>query len=587
MARRWRPLTFDAVVGQAPIVRTLQNALARDRIAHAYLFAGPRGVGKTSTARLLAMGLGCERAGTAGPVPCATCEPCREVIIGRALDVIEVDGASNRGIDEVRALRDNARYAPARGRRKVYIIDEVHMLTEPAFNALLKTLEEPPAHIVFVLATTEPRRLPATIVSRCQRFDFRPVGLGEIRAGLERILEEERASLGGGVDRDALTLIARAADGSLRDALSLLETALAFGEGHVTAEGVRQLLGSGGAEAAWGLSEALVRRTAAEALARIESAAQEGHDLGLLCQDAMEVLRRALLARVAPGVAADLTAEDAARLELLHAGGPEELLLLVKGLLDAEAEMRRSPHPRVDLEVAAVRLCHRPRPEAIETLLERLEQAEAQLRGYAPAESSAPAQADLLGGAPDPMPYRAAPPLAPPERVPAPRRGDAAKAPAAPGGAAAAPPSPRAAAPPKPAPPSAHETTWQRIVAEITRVRPTLGRMLADAVVDSEDGDQITVSLPNGNAFTQDQVRNRSNRELLLETAGRVCPGIRDIVFATPTPTAGGGASVAAHPLVQAAVELFDGEVTTIRPAGSPRRRVELRDAWPETGEAT
>jgi DNA polymerase-3 subunit gamma/tau len=243
LARRWRPLTFEAVVGQAPIVRTLRNALAQGRIAHAYLFAGPRGVGKTTTARLLAMGLNCE-GGPGGGGPCAQCEPCREVASGRALDVIEIDGASNRGIDEVRALRDNARYAPARGRRKVYIIDEVHMLTEPAFNALLKILEEPPAHVAFVLATTEARRLPATILSRCQRFDFRPIAGTEISEALQRILAEERMPADA-VEPDALRLLARAADGSLRDALSLLDTALAYGEGRVSARTVEELLGSG------------------------------------------------------------------------------------------------------------------------------------------------------------------------------------------------------------------------------------------------------------------------------------------------------------------------------------------------------
>ena len=249
LARRWRPLTFDAVVGQAPIVRTLRNALAQERIAHAYLFAGPRGVGKTTTARLLAMGLNCEGPRAGGAVPCATCEPCREVAAGRALDVIEIDGASNRGIDEVRTLRENTRYAPARGRRKVYIIDEVHMLTEPAFNALLKTLEEPPAHVVFVLATTEARRLPPTILSRCQRFDFRPIAGTEIVEALRRILEKEKGPADV-VEPDALRLLARAADGSLRDALSLLDTALAYGEGQVGVRTVEELLGSGGAEAA-------------------------------------------------------------------------------------------------------------------------------------------------------------------------------------------------------------------------------------------------------------------------------------------------------------------------------------------------
>src|SRR5262245_25431601 len=336
LARRWRPLTFDAVVGQAPIVRTLQNALAQGRIAHAYLFAGPRGVGKTTTARLLAMGLSCE--GRPGqPVPCAACEPCREVAAGRALDVLEIDGASNRGIDEVRTLRENARYAPARGRRKVYIIDEVHMLTEPAFNALLKTLEEPPAHVVFVLATTEARRLPPTILSRCQRFDFRPIAGVEIVEALRRILAEESVPADA-VEPDALRLLARAADGSLRDALSLLDTALAYGEGRVGTRTVEELLGSGGAEAAWGLASALVGRTIAAALQGIADAAAGGLDLALLCEEAMEVLRRALLVAVTGTAGADATQDETARLTALGSAvgaGTPDLLLLLRGLLDA------------------------------------------------------------------------------------------------------------------------------------------------------------------------------------------------------------------------------------------------------------
>jgi DNA polymerase-3 subunit gamma/tau len=593
LARRWRPLTFDAVVGQGPIVRTLQNALARDRIAHAYLFAGPRGVGKTTMARLLAMGLGCEGAGTPGPVPCAACGPCREVIGGRAFDVIEIDGASNRGIDEVRALRENARYAPARGRRKVYIIDEVHMLTEPAFNALLKTLEEPPAHVVFVLATTEPRRLPATVLSRCQRFDFRPISAGEIRAGLQRILDEERGERAdAAVEPEALAVVAAAADGSLRDALSLLDTALAYGQGAVTARAVRELLGSAGAEAAWELAAALVRRDAPAALGQIGTTASEGLDLALLCQDAMEVLRRALLRGVGAGGSPEGAPDEAERVTRLGHVGPEDLLLLVRGLLDAEAEMRRSPHPRVDLEVAVVRLCHRPEPQAIETVLERLERAEAHLRGYGPAEPAAPVQGDLLDAPPDPRSSSASA-AGPGSGAPRPASrggpargggvpavsGAASSAPMAPGSTAA---TPTAVASP---PPAARDldAAWRQIVTEVTRVRPTLGHLLAGAVVVSNEGGRLTVALPNGNAFTQDQVRNRANRELLIEAAQRIWPGIEDVVVAGAPPAGSPGADALSHPAVQATIELFDGEVTAVRPAG-PRGRVEPREAPAESG---
>jgi DNA polymerase-3 subunit gamma/tau len=587
LARRWRPLTFDAVVGQAPLVRTLRNALARQRIAHAYLFAGPRGVGKTTTARLLAMGLNCERAGGDAPVPCAECAACREIVAGRALDVIEIDGASNRGIDEIRVLRENVQYAPARSRRKVYIIDEVHMLTGPAFNALLKTLEEPPAHVVFVLATTEPRALPATILSRCQRFDFRPIPAAEIANGLRRILEEEAGK--GGVEistePDALTLIARAAEGSLRDALSLLDTALAYGEGRVTPQAVRELLGSGGEEAAWGLAEALVGRDAAAALRRIDQAAAEGHDLGLLGQDALELLRRALLTATLGAPPSDATPEEGERLGRLATRGAEELILLLKGLVEAEAEMRKSPLPRVDLEIAAVRLCHRPDAQAIEGVLERLERAEALLRGYgpAPAVTAPPRQGDLLAAPTTaPEPSRSAPSAAPAARPAAPRE--------APRGTLAATVERRPAAPPAPAPPAeaaGYAAVWSRIVDEIMRVKPLMGHELQDAALVSDEAGRLTVSVPNGHSFIHEMLKGY--RQHVLDAARRVRPDVREVHF-----TAGGGVPevggpATSHPAVQAAVELFDGEVTSVRPAarGERRETAESGPTSPENGEHT
>jgi DNA polymerase-3 subunit gamma/tau len=564
LARRWRPITFDAVVGQAPIVRTLRNALAGERIAHAYLFAGPRGVGKTTTARLLAMGLNCERAGAGGAVPCATCEPCREVAAGRALDVIEIDGASNRGIDEVRTLRENARYAPARGRRKVYIIDEVHMLTEPAFNALLKTLEEPPAHVVFVLATTEARRLPPTILSRCQRFDFRPIAGAEIEEALRRILGEEKVPAEA-VEPDALRLLARAADGSLRDALSLLDTALAYGEGRVSARTVEELLGSGGVEAAWALAGALVGRAAPAALQRIADASASGLDLALLCQETMELLRRALLVTVTGTAGPDVTQDETARLRTLGPDGgaaEADLLLLLRGLLDAETEMRRSPHPRVDLEIAAVRLCQRPEAVPIETVLERLEQAEARLRGYGgPTAGAGPVQSDLLGGPAEPALARPVAVARPVDRAPAPPARGAGREPV-PGprdvAGAGSPPAARSAV-----------TAWAAIVAEVIRLRPTLGHLLAEGVVVGEEDGRLTVAVPNGSAFAHDQLRRTENKELVLEAARRLQPGLRDIVFTTGG--APGGVPAGTHPLVQAAIDLFEGEITQVRAAPGPR----------------
>ena len=237
LARKWRPQTFEEVVGQEPITRTLQNALAQGRVAHAFLFSGPRGVGKTSVARILAKALNC----VAGPTPHPdnTCEVCREITNGSSLDVLEIDGASNRGIDEVRDLREKIKYLPSQGKYRVYIIDEVHMLTKEAFNALLKTLEEPPAHAVFILATTDPHKVPVTILSRCQRYDFRRIPTGMIQEYLGKLAAQE----GWHIDPEGLALVARAAEGGLRDAQGFLDQVVTFGGEGVTAAEIARILG--------------------------------------------------------------------------------------------------------------------------------------------------------------------------------------------------------------------------------------------------------------------------------------------------------------------------------------------------------
>ncbi|MDH7571083.1 MAG: DNA polymerase III subunit gamma/tau, partial [Armatimonadota bacterium] len=236
--RKYRPQRFGDLVGQEQITRILQNALESGRVAHAYLFCGPRGTGKTTTARLLAKALNCEKGPTRDP--CNVCVPCQRIAAGSALDVIEIDAASNRGIDDIRELRDKVKYTPAEARYKVYVIDECHMLTTEAFNALLKTLEEPPPHVLFVLATTDPQKVPATILSRCQRLDFRRGAVNDLVARLAVVAKGEGLQ----VDEEALLLIARAGDGSWRDAISVLEQVVAFGNGRITAEAVRSILGS-------------------------------------------------------------------------------------------------------------------------------------------------------------------------------------------------------------------------------------------------------------------------------------------------------------------------------------------------------
>src|SRR5919199_1521569 len=271
--RKWRPRTFDAVAGQEPVVRTLRRAIETDRVAHAYLFSGPRGTGKTSTAKVLAMGLNCAKGPT--PEPDGRCESCRTIINNSSMDVLEMDAASNRGIDEIRDLRDKVNLAPTQGRMKVYIIDEVHMLTTEAFNALLKMLEEPPEHVIFILATTEKHKVLPTIVSRCQSFDFRRPGVMLLAQKLREIAEAEGIE----AEPEALKIMAREGRGSFRDAEGLLDQLASFADGPITAARVRELLGSIGSEVLIETTDALYERRAADAPPVVDKLQNEGKDL--------------------------------------------------------------------------------------------------------------------------------------------------------------------------------------------------------------------------------------------------------------------------------------------------------------------
>src|SRR5262245_59538115 len=407
LARKWRPAAFDAVVGQEPITRTLRNALLSGRVAHAYLFTGPRGVGKTTTARLLAKALCCPVRDDAEA--CGTCPSCQDFVSGAPVDVMEIDAASNTGIDDIRTLRENVKYAPARGRFKVYIIDEVHMLSGAAFNAFLKTLEEPPAHVVFILATTEPKRIPATVLSRCQRFDFKPIPPELLTDSLTEILTREQVSF----EPAALPMLVRAAEGSLRDALSLLDTAIAYGEGRLDEAGVAHLLGSSSPVHVRGFVAALVGRDGGAALEAIDRAALAGEDLLLLCREVIETVRRLLVLKVNPsGAFADLAPAETESLKSAGAAvTPDELIYLLRAFLEADTEMRRSPHPRVELEVAAVRATQRPEPQAMDVLLSKVEEALGRLR-------SSPAPATGGGGGARPAVVQEN--LLAPQREPAP-----------------------------------------------------------------------------------------------------------------------------------------------------------------------
>jgi DNA polymerase-3 subunit gamma/tau len=354
-ARKYRPGTFDDVIGQPHVVQTLMNAVSTKRIAHAYLFSGTRGVGKTTVARILAKALNCEQ----GPTdrPCNTCVNCQEITQGISVDVIEIDGASNTSVDDVREIRENVKFTPFRGHYRVYIIDEVHMLSNSAFNALLKTLEEPPAHVVFIFATTEVHKIPATILSRCQHYNFRRIARTEIVEHLRAVAQLDQLR----IEDRSLTALARASEGSMRDALSLLDQAIAFGGKTINHTDLEVLLGSVPQELVQGLIKALLTQDSPAALRILASALDQGHDLRAFCAETVETLRNLLVAAVVPVAAGlrgliEVSEEDLKQLTM-DAGvlTPEQLQELLTIFTQAEDSLRLSAHPRFVIEAAAIR----------------------------------------------------------------------------------------------------------------------------------------------------------------------------------------------------------------------------------------
>lgn len=381
--RRWRPQNFDTLVGQQPVKQALTNALTSGRIAHAYLFAGPRGTGKTSTARILAKALNCEYGPT--PNPCGECDNCRRIAEGSSMDVFEIDAASNRGIDEIKALRDQLAFTPVDCRYKVYIIDEVHMLTTEAFNALLKTLEEPPSHVIFILATTDPHKIPATIHSRCQRFDFRRVTVEEIVQHLAMVAQ------GSGLeaDEDALRLIAIQSEGGMRDALSLLDQCGVMAK-KITAVTVREVLGIVGREALRALVEAIGHQDVPLALSQLAALLEQGKDVRQIVTELIEYLRALLLFKAVPQYNEVYLTDTASNLESLAALYTSDRIMASEERLHAAlVELRGTMRPRITAELCLLDLCRRE-GSALASLTARVESLERQLTSGAAAAQAVP-----------------------------------------------------------------------------------------------------------------------------------------------------------------------------------------------------
>ena len=391
IARKWRPQTFADLVGQTHVTETLQNAIRNNRVAHAYIFSGARGVGKTTAARILAKALNCVHGPT--PEPCGVCDSCKEIASGTSLDVIEIDAASNRGIDQIRELREMVRYAPAAARHKVVILDEAHMLTGEASNALLKTLEEPPDRVIFVMATTQPEDLEDTIRSRSQHFHFRALTFGEITDRLKFIAEKESLQ----IDDGALSVIARMAEGSMRDALSLLEQARAYCGDEIHDKEVRELLGVVPEDALQELVEAIAEQSADRALGLVHRFQREGRNLQHFCREAIRHIRNLLIARVCGADSELIAATPEQRPGIAKAAalfGEEDLTRYFQILLQTDDDVRRKMDPRVHLEMGLLRLVNAARLAPLEELLAEVSgSATSRPGGGSAAKSFTPATA--------------------------------------------------------------------------------------------------------------------------------------------------------------------------------------------------
>ena len=379
LARKWRPQTFADLVGQQHIAVTLQNAIMQNRVAHAFLFTGSRGVGKTSSARIFAKALNCEHAPC--EEPCNACQSCREITEGRSLDVVEIDGASNRGINEIREVLEAVRYAPSRDRYKIYIIDEVHMLTTEAFNALLKTLEEPPAHVVFIFATTDPNKIPVTILSRCQRYDFKRISNEDLFAHLSSIAHAEQIDF----EPSALRLIARTARGGVRDALSAMDQVIAFAPPPITGDRAAEVLGVATRETLTAMVKAILDQDVAKAIACIGRVEHYGQNLALFANDLLEFLRDATVVAAAPQSDIPTELSPAERAEIrswLTQASIDRFQRLFHIWYQTTDSLSKNLSPRLALEMAAIRMCQVETVVPLDNILERLDVITQALSGH-------------------------------------------------------------------------------------------------------------------------------------------------------------------------------------------------------------
>ena len=586
LALKWRPKVFDEVVGQETVTRTLRNAIEQDRAAHAFLFSGVRGVGKTTTARILAKALNCANGPT--PNPCGECSSCLEIASSTSLDVLEIDGASNNGVEQVREIIEASRYAPSRDRFKIYIIDEVHMLTTPAFNALLKTLEEPPPRVKFIFATTEYHKIPDTILSRCQQFEFRTVPSAIIAEQLRTIAQHEGIEIGGA----AVSQIARAAEGSLRDALSALDQVLAAVGTKIEEKDVAELLGLIDHEVLARAARAIMDRETGTILSIVDELVRGGRDLRSFARGLIQYFRDLLVVRAAPDSPEliELAGDREELAELSSQLSEDDLIRSIDLLTQVEGALRWAPEPRFHLEVALMKLSQLRELVSFEDLLARFE---------ALASGSAPPPPGTSGS-----PKRAAPRLAPRKAAAPTARPKAHSKPAAPTATAPAtetPVTPETSGPSTPAPTEPPKTAndeplelVDRIMERVRSASPKLSALLSHHNGVSLDGDCLHIGFEEDQKFFQEQLQDEDMRHL-LEEAASACAGrpLRvEIALSDrkkesppePPPPSQEALEekVLKEPLVRSFLETFQGEIEEIKPLdrapSAPKQKTQQSD---------
>lgn len=544
LARKYRPQTFDRVIEQDHVTRTLSNAISANRVAHAVLFAGPRGTGKTTVARILAKAMNCKEGPT--PDPCNQCRSCREITSGSAVDVFEIDGASNNSVDQVRELRDHIKYMPAHSPYKIYIIDEVHMLSMQAFNALLKTLEEPPRHVMFIFATTEPQKIPITILSRCQRHDFRRIGLKSMMAQMASICQQE----GFKIPEESLVLIAREATGSMRDALSLLDQVLSCFKGSVSHDQVLEILGVIDRKYLFDLCGAILQEDIAGILDALDNCYHRGHDLKKLYANILENFRNLLIVKMGQHVdkLVDLPDDELTQMADQIRDVPLAVLnQIFDHLFREEAAVRLSSHPKLALEMAFIRLNQLKAVLPIDVLIDKLDLLKQEIQSASgenagqqkPAAQSPPPEAGVQtdDGVLD---STAQPSIA---------ANDA---------------------------PKDLDTTWHRLCEISAQKNPSLAASLSKCRLKQVSADHIEIEV-HDNGFTLNMLQRKKNKAIIEKICTTYFGKHKNVVLVTPHPSNDENPQkksqneqvlkqkALSHPLVEDAIEIFNGKLIDVK----------------------